>query len=144
MFSILTIVRVIINILFAYGNLRVTNFINHIEKQKDCPCSSGWKIMNGKFISSLLFIVGIVNIFFSANNILSNVPIIGSSYVLIFVLLFFIELFIMSRLAKNLREKECRSCDIKGYESLCKFFRKRTVTECIYLSIIISIIFFYL
>jgi hypothetical protein len=70
---------------FAYGNLQITNFINHLEKQKNCPCSTGWKITNGKFISSLLFIVGLVNIFISANKILYGIPLIGSSYVFIFV-----------------------------------------------------------
>ena len=124
--------------------LHITNFISHVQKQKDCPCSSGWKISNGKFIGSLLFIIGLVNIFFSANNLMSQIPIVGSSYALIFIFMIFMELFILSRLTKNLREKECRDCDIKGYESLCEFFRRRDTTECIYFSIIIAIIFFYL
>jgi len=144
MFSLFTILRILFNIVFAFGNLHITNFISHVQKQKDCPCSTGWKISNGKFISSLLFIVGLINIFFSANNLLSQIPIIGSSYALIFVLLIFVEMFILSRLSKNLREKECSACNVKGYETLCKFFRKRDTTECIYISLIIAIIFFYL
>lgn len=140
----MTILRILFNGAFAYGNLHITNFITHIQNQKDCPCSSGWKISNGKFVSSLLFVVGIVNIFFSANNLFSQIPIIGSSYALIFTLLIFVDLFIVSRLAKNLREKENRECDITGYESLSNFFRRRDTTECIYFSIILAIIFFYL
>ena len=144
MFSVLTILRIIFNIIFAYGNLHITNFISHIESQKDCPCSSGWKINNGKLFSSLLFIIGLVNIFISANNILSQVPIIGSSYVLIFVLILFLELFIVSRICKNLKDKENRKCDIQGYKPLCKMFYKISTMECSYIAIIISIIFFYL
>lgn len=144
MFSLLTIIRIAFNIFFAYGNLQITNFINHLEKQKNCPCSTGWKITNGKFISSLLFIVGLVNIFISANKILYSIPLIGSSYVFIFVFMLFMELFIMTRLTKNLQEEECKNCDVKGYKSICKLFRKRNTTDCIYVSIIVSIVFFYL
>ena len=144
MFSLLTIVRIAFNIFFAYGNLQITNFINHLEKQKDCPCSTGWKITNGKFISSLLFIVGLVNIFISANKILYSIPLIGSSYVFIFVFMLFMELFIMTRITKNLQEEECKGCDVKSFKSLCKLFRKRNTTDCIYVSVIVSIVFFYL
>jgi hypothetical protein len=144
MFSLLTIVRIAFNIFFAYGNLQITNFINHLEKQKNCPCSTGWKITNGKFISSLLFIVGLVNIFISANKILYSIPLIGSGYVFIFVFMLFMELFIMTRITKNLQEEECKGCNINGFKSLCKLFRKRNTTDCIYVSIIVSIVFFYL
>ena len=144
MLSLFTILRILFNSIFAFMSLHISNAIGHIEKQKDCPCSQGWKISVGKPLASLLFLIGIANIFISANNVLSQIPFIGSSYALLFLLSIFIELFLLSRLAKCLKDEENNDCDITGYQPLFKFFRKRTITECTYFSIIISIIFFYL
>ncbi len=144
MFTIFTILRIIFNGIFAFCSLQASRAITHLEKQKDCPCSKGWKISTTKPLSSLFFVISIINIFISANSILSQIPFIGSSYALIFLLCLFLELFAMSRLAICLQDEENDDCDIKGYEPLFKFFQQRSVTDCAYISIILTIIFFYL
>jgi hypothetical protein len=144
MFSIFTIIRIIFNGIFAFSSLQASRAVTHIEKQTDCPCSKGWKISTAKPLSSLFFVISIINIFVSANNILSQIPLIGSSYALIFLLCLFMELFTMSRLAKCLQDEENSDCDIKGHEPLFKFFQQRSITECAYISIVLTIIFFYL
>ena len=144
MFSLFTILRIVFNGLFAFSFLQASRAIEHIAKQTDCPCSQGWKISAGKPLSSLLFVIGTINIFISANNIISYIPLIGSSYSLLFLLCIFMNLNILSRIAKCLDDEENSDCDIKGYEPLFNFFKKRTVLECSYISIILTIIFFYL
>lgn len=89
-------------------------------------------------------IIGAINIFIPASKFLSTLPIIGSSYVLLFVLAVFILLFIINRLSINITEREDNSCKLKGYKTLIQFFNNRNILECIYITIIISIIFFYL
>lgn len=143
-FSIWTIFRIIYSLAFTISCSYISNFISKIEEKKNCPLSEGWRITNGKMLSSLLMIVGAINIFIPANKFLSTLPIIGSSYVLLFVFAVFMLLFIINRLSVNISEREDSKCNIKGYNMIINFFNNRTVMECIYLTIIISMIFFYL
>ena len=89
-------------------------------------------------------IVGLVNIFIPANKFLSTLPIIGSSYVLLFMLALFGELFIINRLAINIENSDNSKCKIKGYDLLINYFSEKTFVECIYITMIVSILFFYL
>lgn len=143
-FSIWTIARVIYSLIFTICCSYISNFINKIEEKKKCPLAEGWRITNGKIISSLLIIIGTINIFIPASKLLSTIPIIGSSYVLIFVLAVFMLVFIINRLCINITEREDSKCNIKGYDYIINFFKDTTIMECIYMTIIISIIFFYL
>jgi len=144
MFSFFTIIRIIYSLLFTLVCIYFTQFISAIESKKKCDLSEGWRITNGKILSSLLMIVGIVNIFVPANKFLSNLPIIGSSYILVFTFALFGLLFIINRLSKNIKDSENSKCKIKGYDTIIDFFYNKSVMECIYITIIVSIIFFYL
>jgi hypothetical protein len=144
MFSIWSILRIIYSIIFTITSIYFTQFINAIAEKKKCPLSEGWRITNGKILSSLLMIVGLVNIFVPASKFLSTLPVIGSSYVLIFVLLLLIEFYIINRLSINIAESDNSKCKLKGYDILIDFFSKKTFIECVYFTIIVSIIFFYL
>ena len=121
MFSFFTILRIIYSLVFALMCMYFTQFINAIEKKKKCSLSEGWRITNGKLIGSLLMIVGIVNIFVPANKFLSTLPIIGSSYILLFALALFGELFIINRLSKNIDESDNSKCKLKGFNTLIDF-----------------------
>ena len=79
MFSIWSILRIIYSIIFTITSIYFTQFINAIAEKKKCPLSEGWRITNGKILSSLLMIVGLVNIFVPASKFLSTLPVIGSS-----------------------------------------------------------------
>ena len=144
MFSFFTILRIIYSLVFALMCMYFTQFINAIEKKKKCDLSEGWRIANGKLLGSLLMLVGIVNIFVPANKFLSTLPIIGSSYILLFALALFGELFIINRLSKNIDESDNSKCKLKGFDTLLDFFTSKTIMDCIYFTIIITIVFFYL
>ena len=144
MFSIWSILRIIYSIIFTIMSIYFTQFITAIEEKKKCSLSEGWRITNGKIIGSLLMIVGLINIFVPASKFLSTLPIIGSSYVLIFVLALFGEFFIINRLAINISESDNSKCKLKGYDMIIDFFSNKTFMECIYFTIGVSIIFFYL
>ena len=144
MFSIWTILRIIFSIIFTLCCIYFTQFISAIEAKKKCPLSEGWRITNGKVLGSLLMIIGIVNIFVPANKFLSTLPIIGSSYVVLFILILFSELFIINRLSININDSNNSKCKIKGYDFLIDYFSKKTFNECIYITLVISILFFYL
>jgi hypothetical protein len=143
-FSIWTLARVIYSLAFTISCSYISNFISKIEEQKKCPLSEGWRITNGKMLSSLLMIVSAINIFIPASKFLATLPIIGSSYVLLFVLGVFMLLYIINRLSNNISEREDSKCNIKGYDFIINFFSEKTVMECIYITVIISMIFFYL
>ena len=144
MFSFWTILRIIYSLLFTAINIYITQFIKGIEDKKDCELSTGWRITNGKVISSLLMIIGLINIFIPASKFLSTLPIIGSSYVLVFVLALLGELFIVNRLSINIDEDETSKCKPKGFDMLIKYFRSKTFFECVIMTVVMSILFFYL
>ena len=144
MFSFFTIVRILFSLLFTLLCIYFTQFITALENKKKCPLSKGWRITNGKLLSSALMIVGIVNVFIPANKFLSTLPLIGSTYVLVFALLLYGILFIINRLSKNIDESDNSKCKLKGFDTLLDFFTSKTIMDCIYFTIIITIVFFYL
>lgn len=142
-FSIWSILRILYSFAFTIGCAYLGNYIKAIES-RDCSLSSGWRITNGKMLSSILMIVGAVNVFCPASKFLSTLPIIGSSYVLLFVLAVFMELFIVNRLAVNIDEGVDNRCTPDGYQWVTDFWASRGISECIYYTLGLSIVFFYL
>ena len=142
-FSFWSILRIIYSLIFTIGFAYLGNYIKAIES-RECSLSKGWRITNGKILSSILMIIGAVNVFCPASKFLSTLPIIGSSYVLLFVLAVFLELFIVNRLAINLDEGEDSKCALGGYQGLTDFLTRQSISECIYYTIGLSVVFFYL
>ena len=103
MFEISTVLRIIYSLLFVVCCSYVSTFIQDIEKKQNCSLSNGWRITNGKLLSSLLMIIAGINICMPASKFLSTIPIIGSSYILLFVLAVFLLLFIITRLSINIK-----------------------------------------
>jgi hypothetical protein len=143
MFEWWTILRIVFSLIFTFICLYITKFINAIEAKK-CPLSKSLYISNGKLCSSLLMLIGAINIFMPINKFVANIPVIGSSYVLLFILILFIKLFILKRIVSNLSESENKKCNVKTYKSLIYFINERSIQEMIYFTLIISIIFFYI
>ena len=143
MFELITILRIIFSLIFTVICLYITQFVTAVGEKK-CPLSKGLYVSNGKLFSSLLMIVGFINIFIPINKFLSSIPIIGSTYILIFTLLLFINFFILKRIVSNLAESENKKCNVKTYKSLVSFVNDRSIQEIVYFTLIISIIFFYL
>ena len=146
MLSLWTILRIIFSIVFTLLCLYLTQFITEISEKK-CPLASSLYISNGKLLCSLLIVIGIINIFIPINTFLASIPILGSSYILLFILVLFTTFFILKRIVSNLYESENKSCMVKiskSYKSLTKFINNRSITECIYFTFILSILFFYL
>jgi len=144
MFAFWTLLRISYSLIFCIGFAYFGNYIKAIESNSKCPLSSGWRISNGKFLSSIMMIIGAINVFCPASKFLSTLPIIGSSYVLLFVLGVFMELFILNRLAINIEQRDDSLCVIKGYAWMTEFFSNIGIAECIYYTLGISVIFFYL
>ena len=140
MFEFFTIIRILFSILFSLTYLYVSQFISEIGKKK-CPLASSLYISNGKLLSSLLMLFGFINAFIPINKIIYNIPVIGSSYVLIFVGVLFGILFIIKRIADNLNEPENKKCKKKEYKFLIDFINNRSINECFLFTIIISIVY---
>lgn len=143
MFEYLTLLRIVFSLSFGFIFLYVTQFITKVEKSK-CPLSNSLYISNGKLLSSLMMLFGFINTFIPINKIIYNIPVIGSSYVLIFVAILFGILFIIKRIADNLNEDENKKCKKKEYKYLIDFINNRSINECFIFTIITSIVFFYL
>ena len=52
--------------------------------------------------------------------------------------------FVLKRIISNLQEDENKKCKTKHYKSLRDFIENRSIAECIYITVFISIVFFYL
>ena len=138
-----TILRIVFSLSITMCAMYITQYISAIGDKK-CELANSLYVSNGKLLSSLLVFISAVNIFMPVNKFLSNIPIIGSSYVLLFILLLFILLFILKRIVINLDEPENKKCKIKEYKLLSNFISDISYFQCSYITIIISVIFFYL
>ena len=138
-----TILRIIFSLIITMCSMYITQYITAIGDRK-CELAKSLYISNGKLLSSLLMVISVVNIFMPVNKFLSNIPIIGSSYVFLFILLLYMLLFILKRIVNNLDEPENKKCNIKDYKSVSKFISDISYVQCIYITIIISVVFFYL
>jgi hypothetical protein len=138
-----TILRIIFSLIITMCSMYITQYITAIGDRK-CELAKSLYISNGKLLSSLLMVISVVNIFMPVNKFLSNIPIIGSSYVFLFILLLYMLLFILKRIVNNLDEPENKKCNIKDYKSVSKIISDISYVQCIYITIIISVVFFYL
>ena len=148
-FTLWTILRIIFSIIFTLSILYLYGFINDIGNNEECYLSDGWRITNGKLFTTLLVFIGAINIIIPASKFLSGLPIIGSGYVLLFVGILFMTLFIVNRLAINITEDkhyddENNICYNDKYSIIINWFSNRSILECLYLTILLSMIFFYL
>ena len=143
MLELWTILRIIFSLIFSLCSLYIIQFIKAVEEKK-CPLSEGLYVSNGKLCSSLLMIVGVINIFLPINKFVANIPVIGSSYVLLFILILFLTLIMVKRIVVNLAESENKKCNVKLYKSFINFMNERSVMELIYITLILSILFFYI
>ena len=84
MFSLLTLLRICFSSAFTLIFIYISQFITEISNKK-CPLSSSLYISNGKLLSSLLIIVGIINIVLPINKFVATIPVLGSSYVFLFM-----------------------------------------------------------
>ncbi len=138
-----TILRIVFSLIITLVSIYITQFISAVGEKK-CEFAKSLYVSNGKLISSLLMVIGVINIFMPINKFLSNIPILGSSYVLLFIVMLFTLLFILKRIVSNINEPENKKCNVKNYKSLMEFIDDRSITECMFYTFIISIIFFYL
>lgn len=143
MFEYLTLLRIVFSLSFGFIFLYVTRFITKVEKSK-CPLSNSLYISNGKLLSSLLIIVGIINIVLPINKFVATIPVLGSSYVFLFIIILLILLIILKRIILNLKEAENKKCKLQNYKVLKKFINDTSINQIFIITIIISIIFFYL
>ena len=138
-----TILRIIMSLTITMCAMYITQYISAISDKK-CDFSKSLYVSNGKLLSSLLMLISVVNIFMPVNKFLSTIPIIGSSYVLLFILLLFMLLFILKRIVINLNDPENKKCKVKDYKVLTHFIDDLSYAQCSYITIFISIVFFYL
>jgi hypothetical protein len=143
-FSLWTIIRILYSLIFLSIHGYILQFTRDIELKKDCPLKDSWKVKNSKLLSSLLIVVSGINVVIPASKFLSNLPIIGSSYVLLFCLCLFAELFLVHRLSISLTDEYKKQCKPKGYNFLLEFFYNKGITECAIYTGVLAMIFFYL
>lgn len=140
-------IRIVVHSILTLIFLFINAFINRIAKNDSelCPCASGWRIVNGKFISSILFFVSLVNIFLPVNTFINSIPIIGSGGILLHILLSLILAYILNSLCRQLNEPENSECKyIEGFKYIQQLIANISITYILISSVIISIISFYL
>ena len=143
--SFWTVLRIIFSIIFTLSVLYIYKFILEISENRECKLSDGWRVSNSKTLALLLIIIGVINIIIPASKFIAGLPIIGSVYVFLFVLGLFMLLFLINRICINIMENdENQDCYIEKYDTLITWFSNRNIMDNIYITIMLSIIFFYL
>lgn len=142
--SIWTILRIIYSLIFTIGCNYTIKYLKTIKENEECPLFDNWKTNNGLLAASLLLVIGAINIFIPVSNFLSKLPIIGSSYVMLFVMILFLLTFALNRLAININERDDSKCKMKTFVSFSEFWENRTFLEDVYITVGISMIFLYL
>ena len=151
-FSFWTVLRIIFSILFTITGLYIYRFLNKLSQNEDCPLADGWRVSNGLMLSVLLSVIGAINIIIPASKFLASLPIIGSGYVLLFFLALFMLIFLLNRICINIDihndeleiEPQNSKCYLVQYSALITWFSNRTIMHDIYITIAISMLFFYL
>ena len=113
MFEFITIARILFSLLFSLIFLYVFQFITEVGKKK-CPLASSLYISNGKLFGGILIMIGLINIILPINKFIYNIPVIGTSYVFIIMLLIFVMFFVLKRIISNLQEDENKKCRTKS------------------------------
>lgn len=142
--SIWTIFRVIYSLILTVVCNYSIKYLKSIKENENCPLSDNWKTNNGLLAASLLLVITAINIFIPVSNFLSKLPIIGSSYVLLFVMILFLLTFSLNRIAININEREDSKCDMKTFKSFTDFWENRTFLEDVYITMAIAMLFLYL
>ena len=139
--------RIVIHSILTLLFLFINGFINKIAKNDPeiCPCAGGWRIVNGKFISSILFFASLVNIFIPVNIFINSIPLIGSGGILLHIILTLILAYIVNSLCRQLNEPENSECKyIEGFKYIQRIISNISISYMLISAIMISIISFYL
>lgn len=146
-----TLARIIYSLAFAVICWYIYGFLETINQNRDCPLADNWRVSNGKLIASLLIAVALVNVVIPASKFISTLPIIGSSYVLLFVLAVFMLVFMVNRLSVNIMDdpddesdNEYSECYLEDYSMLLEWFSDLSFMNDIVITVIVCMIFFYL
>lgn len=134
---------------FFYGGLTIfsamTNlFLNKLKDQPNCPCNGGWRIENGVLLANTLLIISILNIPMPFNRVLYTVPLLGTTYMVLFLLLIASLLYILISISNELKEEKCKSCKLNDIKVLYNYFKDSNYKSCFYASGILVVIGFWL
>ena len=137
-------VRIILNVAFLLCQIFIYKFLAALEDQGDaCPCSSGWKLAQAKLFTNILVLLNVVNIFVPLNRALHNIPIVGGSISLIYLVMLGGELCLVYSICKELSKPICRDCEVDGYEKVVAFFQGQSMLACLGYAVIASIVQLY-
>lgn len=142
--SILKLTRLGISVSFVLFSLLTNQYLNTIKKLENCPCNKGWKIENGIILSNVFLLINLLNLIIPINKMIYSMPLIGSSYMFIYGIILFVILFIITNVAIELKKEECKDCKIDSIKYMYDLFKDMTIKNCIYATILLVIIGFWL
>lgn len=100
---------------FIFLCFTVLGIVEHLQKQDECECNTGWKPENLKLISQVGIVLGGINLLIPLNKTLYSIPLVSSIFSILVLGIIVMYLFTMVRYFRNLRQQEnCRkTCKIK-------------------------------
>jgi hypothetical protein len=100
---------------FIFLCFTVLGIVEHLQKQDECECNTGWKPENLKLISQVGIILGGINLLIPLNKTLYSIPLISGIFSILVLGVIAMYLFTMVRYFRNLRQQEkCRkTCKVK-------------------------------
>ena len=136
--------RIILNTAFLLCQIFIYKFLAALEDQGDaCPCSSGWKLAQAKLFTNIMVLLNLVNIFVPLNRGLHNIPIVGGSISLIYLVMLGGELCLVYSICKELATPNCKDCLVEGYGDITAFFQRQSMLACFGYAMLASIIQLY-
>ena len=137
-------VRIILNVAFLICQIYIYKFLAALEDQGDaCPCSSGWKLAQAKLFTNIMVLLNLVNIFIPLNRGLHNIPIIGGSISMIYLVMLSGELCLVYSICKELAKPICRDCEVDGFERIVGLFQGQSILACLGYAVLASIVQLY-
>lgn len=103
-------------IVFIFLCFTILGIVEHLQKQNECECNTGWKPENLKLISQVGIVLGGINLLIPLNKTLYSIPLVSGVFSILVLGVIIMYLFTMVRYFRNLRQQDkCRkTCKIKG------------------------------
>ena len=132
---------------FIFLCFTVLGIVNHLQKQDECECNSGWKPENLKLISQVGIVLGGINLLIPLNKSLYSIPLISGIFSILVLGVIVMYLFTMVRYFRNLRQQEkCRkTCKVNsGSEGFINMVSTTSTVNILLVAFVIGIGMLYL
>jgi hypothetical protein len=140
--KMMELISALFYIFIISANLYIYKFIKSLESQPNCPAN--WKSTNLRLLSQLGICIGIINLFMPCNTTLYKIPIIGTGFSLLILLITVMQILTLYWFCKELTTDYKDKCVLDRYTNFTKKINEMSFKYIFWIAIGISIALLYL